>query len=469
MNSFMDEKIFLNNSTSVEIYNRFAKEIPIVDYHCHLKAKDIYDNIQFNNISEVWLSNDHYKWRLMRANGIDEKYITGCGSDKDKFEAWAETIERSIGNPLYHWTHMELSRYFDIHYPLTHENYESVWNQCNLIIQQKKMTPRFFISKSKVNYIGTTDDPFSDLKYHEYLRKENNHFVVIPTLRLDKIVKPTFDFLVELTKKYSHNINTLDDYLDFIFERFDFFKKNDCHSVDLGLERLEMKSFNKETDDIYLKLYNGEVLNTNEREELESKIVVKIMEKVYELDWVMQLHVGAEGSVNNRSKIDLGVGKGFDTIKDQNDIADNLLRLLNILNDDKKLPKLIYYNIDGNLNTVIQSILACFQFNEKGIKGKMQQGPAWWFQDNFEGNSKQLLNLSEQGTLMNFIGMTTDSRSFLSYVRHDYFRRILCNILGGWIEEGTMNGDPKFVRNLLEAICYNNAINYFNLTNNIGG
>lgn len=453
----------LKHEESKTIYKTFSEKLPIYDYHCHLKADDIYKNRAFSNISQIWLEKDHYKWRLMRSNGIQEKYITGNATDKEKFLAWAKTIERSMGNPIYHWVHMELEQVFGIKLPLNHKNADLIWEQANEQLGENGIRARDLIHKFSVKLIATTDQPLSDLHYHQLLREENNDFEVIPTLRVDALVMLTKEFLEMMGSHFGSSPKTLRAYLEQVDKIFDYFDKNACRSVDLGLPSINFKTISTDCQATFEKIESGTEISLFEQNDLQTYLTQEIMKRVFHKDWVFQLHFGAIGSVNENAKSRLGTGTGFDTMIDQDNISSPLIYLFNTLNNQNQLPKTILYNIDGSKNNVLQTVIGCFQENEQGIRGKIQHGPAWWMQDTLRGNRAQLLDLAEQGILMNFVGMTTDSRSFLSYVRHDYFRRILCDVIGEWVHYGEIPNDSELIQEMIEDICYKNAISYFRL------
>ncbi|MDR2977670.1 MAG: glucuronate isomerase [Streptococcaceae bacterium] len=461
---FENENFLLKNAEAARIYERFCKGLPIVDYHCHLKSYEIYKNVKFRNITELWLSKDHYKWRLMRANGIDEARITGSASEKEKFFAWAETIERCPGNPLYHWTHMELSEFFDITLPLNSKNAPLIWEKVNQQLGNQGLGARDFISKSNVISIATTDHPLSHLEYHKKIAASDFGVQVIPTFRMDNVLRvEKTSWFDEISASYQRNFSYLEEYLLFIKERIDFFDHLGCRSTDLGMGTLDWTPIQTEPENTFSQIRKGGKVSKLEMADLKTFILIELLGYISEKDWVFQLHFGAVGSVNEESKERLGLGKGFDTVTEQGNVSAPLLFLFNQLDRRKSLPKTILYNIDGAKNVVTESVMACFQNNEEAVRGKMQHGPAWWFQDTLRGNQRQLEDLAEQGILMNFIGMTTDSRSFLSYVRHDYFRRLLCSLLGTWIEAGEMPKDDDLIQRFIEDVCYKNALNYFKL------
>ena len=457
-----DESFLLSSEASKRIYSNFASDLPIIDYHCHLKPDEIYKNKKFENITDLWLKKDHYKWRLMRANGVDERVITGEGSDKEKFFAWAETIERCMGNPLYHWTHMELKTFFNIDEPLSRATAEAIWTKTNQQLGEQGLGARDFISQSNVKVIGTTDHPLSTLADHEKIAEQSFDFQVFPTFRLDNLFKVTDkEWFEEIKTSLGIEVNQFSDYLSFIQDRIEHFDCHGCKSADLGVGLVKWEPIETDTKASFSRIRAGQSISFKELTDIQTDLLLEILALLHEKSWVFQLHFGAVGSINNNAKKQLGTGTGFDMIVDQGNITQPLIYLFNELGNHGVLPKVILYNIDGTKNNVIESVLACFQENDKNIRGKMQHGPAWWFQDTLRGNRRQLEDLAEQGILMNFIGMTTDSRSFLSYVRHDYFRRILCDCLGTWIENGEMANDDELIQSFIEAVSYKNALDYF--------
>lgn len=457
-------EVLLKNFESARIYNDFCRDLPIVDYHCHLKPDEIYKDVRYENLTQLWLAKDHYKWRLMRANGIEEERITGCASDQEKFYAWAETIQRCIGNPVYQWTQMELERFFGITTILTRETAPMIWQKASEMLQKDEMSARGLIDASRVLLIGTTDDPRSDLKWHRLLAEDPNFSTrVIPTMRVDSLLRVEDSEIFEVIESDGKiNCRTLSEYLCWIETRIAYFDDQGCRSVDLGIGAVLFREVVSDPKATFVKLRQKDAkVSAIELADLKTTLVMEIIKRIAEKGWVFQLHFGALPSVNQEARRRLGTGTGFDTIADQGSVAEGLLFLFNRLNNQGCLPKTVLYNIDGNKNQVSESILAAFQANEEGIKGKMQHGPAWWFQDTLQGNRRQLEDFAEQGILMNFIGMTTDSRSFLSYARHDYFRRILCDLLSEWIEAGLMPKDDRLIKEFLEAVCWKNAADYF--------
>lgn len=446
----------LRNSKSKRYYQQFAGDLPIVDYHCHLKPEEIYKDVYFANITEMWLAKDHYKWRLMRANGVQEELITGDADDYDKFLAWAQTIQRCPGNPLYQWTKMELATFFGIEEPLNQENAAAIWEEANRQLGPQGLSVRKLLTQMKVKLVGTTDDPFSSLEWHQKLSEDDSfQLQVVPTMRIDRLTDP------QLVKKTEAFEGQLQDYLDLIVARMDYFQAMGCRAIDLGVGKIDWQPLTTDPEMTFGKIMKNEACQGNELQDLATFILMFILKETSQRNWVFQLHFGAVGSVNDEAKKRLGTGTGFDTITEQGNISEGLLYLFNQLNDQQSLPKTILYNIDSGKNQVVESIMGCFQANEAGIVGKMQHGPAWWFQDTYRGNRRQLEDLAEQGILMNFIGMTTDSRSFLSFTRHDYFRRILCDLVGEWVTDGLMPEDEKLIKAFIEDICYKNAARYF--------
>lgn len=459
----MNQNFLLRNEHSRRIYMDICRELPIVDYHSHLKADDIYNNRFYRDITEIWLEADHYKWRLMRANGIPEFYITGDASPKEKFEAWLKTLERAIGNPVYQWAHMEASFYFGIDQPLRFRDADSLWETMNAKLGPDGLRARDFLASAKVELVATTDQIICDLSTHQLIQDDPAISVkVVPTLRLDPVVSlQNRLFIDQIEVQSGVTIKDLDTYLIYIQRRMEFFRQMGCVALDLGIEYIPTKSNLTNPNRSFNKILTGQSISTEEQNDLTYYLIVETMKRAHAYDWVYQVHIGATPSVNQLLRDRLGMGKGYDALLDQTHVASDLIVLLNSLSSINALPKMVFYAVDATLNHAIQNVIASFQNNEKGIRGKLQFGPAWWFQDTQSGNTKQLIDTAEQGILANFIGMTTDSRSFMSFVRHDYFRRILCSIIGTWMEEGAVVDEAMLIE-ILNDICYNNAKAYFN-------
>lgn len=464
MKKFMDENFLLHNQTAIELFHNVAKELPIIDFHCHLSPKEIYENKKFKNITEVWLYGDHYKWRLMRANGIDEKYITGDGSDYDKFVAWAKTISIAIGNPIYHWTHLELKRYFGIDELLNEENADMIWKKANQVLNSDNFGARDIIKRSNVEVICTTDDPADTLEYHLKLKEDQSFDVkVYPTFRPDKgvnIDKETFlPWIENLSKVWGNDIKTYDDLLNAFKDRAEFFHSVGCRFSDHAIDDLLFgKTTKEEVEIIFSKALNGEKLTIDEVAKYKSYTLYYLGKIYSKLGWAMQLHLNAYRNNNTKMFKKLGPDTGYDSIND-NKVSYFLVNFFDWLAEEDALPKTILYSLNPKDNYPLATIMGSFQGN--GIKGKMQLGAAWWFNDSKDGNIEQMKILANLGLLSRFIGMVTDSRSFLSYTRHEYFRRLLCNLIGEWVENGEFPYDMNTLNKIVEDISYNNAKEYF--------
>ncbi len=461
MKEFMGKDFLLSNETAKHLYHDYAEKMPIIDYHCHISQKEIYDNKQFSTITEVWLGGDHYKWRQMRANGIDEKYITGDASDLDKFKAWAKTLSHLIGNPLYHWSHLELQRYFGIYEPLTEDNAEEIFNKCNEVL--KTLTVRKILEDSKVNIVCTTDDPCDDLATHKLLQEDKTmKTLVVPCFRPDKannIEKVDYlDYVKKLETASGMAIKSFKDLCAAIDSRIEFFASMGCRASDHALEYVMYEPASEEkVEEIFAKRLGGEMV-TRKEELIFKTAFMRHLASVYtKKGWAMQLHYGCKRD-NNKKMFDiLGPDTGYDTINNyapSSEMAD----FLNSLNVEGNLPRTIIYSLNPNDNAAIVTTMNCFQGD--GIKGKLQHGSAWWFNDHKKGMQEQMETLANDGMLANFIGMLTDSRSFLSYTRHEYFRRILCDFIGTLVENGEYPNDDKVLKEIIEDISYNNAVNY---------
>lgn len=467
LKKFMDENFLLSNKTAIELYHNYAKNMPIIDYHCHIDPKEIYENKKFNNITEVWLYGDHYKWRAMRCNGIDEKYITGDGSDYDKFLAWAKTIPMSIGNPLYHWTHLELQRFFGIYEPLDEDTAPAIWKKANELLSGEGFRARDLITKSKVETICTTDDPTDTLEYHIKLKEDESFNVnVLPTFRPDKGIEINLDGFVSWVKKLEGileiTISNYDEFLNAFDSRVRYFHSVGCRIADHGIDGTVVYADTSKEDAaaIFAKALNGEVVSLDEEKKYKTYTLTHVFKLYHELGWAMQLHIAALRNNNNRMFEKIGPNTGFDSINDES-IAYPLSRLLDSVDKENSLPKTILYTLNPKDNYVLGAMIGNFQ--GEGIPGKMQFGAAWWFNDNKDGMIEQMKALANLGLLGRFVGMLTDSRSFLSYTRHEYFRRIACNLIGEWVENGEVPGNIKLLKTVVEGICYNNAKEYFNI------
>lgn len=459
------EDFLLKTETAKRLYN-VAKDMPIIDYHCHINPQEIYEDRKFKSITQIWLGGDHYKWRLMRSNGVDENEITGDADDYTKFLRFAEMLPKAIGNPMYHWCHLELKRYFGFDGILNGDTAKEVYDLCNKKLQNEDMRVRSIIEKSNVKMIGTTDDPIDNLKWHKLL-KEDETFktLVCPTFRPDKAVnidKPGFvDYIKELSKVSQIEIKTIDDVKDALLKRLDFFCEMGCRATDHGLDYIVYEpTTGFAANDIFKKAMNGERITRQEADMYKTELMLFLGEKIAEKGIVMQLHYGAQRNTNSKMFEKLGADTGFDCISVKN-CGEALTGFLNALNKKDKLPKTIIYSLNPNDNELIDTVLGCFQGTE--VAGKIQHGSAWWFSDTKSGMEAQIKSLANLSLLGNFVGMLTDSRSFLSYTRHEYFRRILCNIIGDWVENGEYPEDYETLENIVKDISYNNAQKYFNI------
>lgn len=465
MRKFMDDNFLLLNDPAEKLYHEYAKELPIYDYHCHLDPKEIWEDKKYKNLAEVWLYGDHYKWRAMRSNGISEEYITGDKSDYEKFLAWSKTISNCIGNPLYHWTHLELKRYFGIEDLLNENTAESIWNRCNEMLRGHDFSTRALIKKSKVKMIGTTDDPLDPLIYHEKIMAEGKMKAkVLPTFRPDKaleITKEGFkEWVTSLSKVTQKPIKSYSDLLDALIERIYYFHKNGCRISDCSMDYVPFKEATiDEINSIFVKVLNNEAIGPEEEEKYKTYTLTHLGRTYALLNWTMQLHIGTLRNNNTRMFERLGADSGFDSINDY-PIAKPLSRLLDALDRNNSLPKTILYTLNPKDNYVIGSMIGNFQGD---TPSKIQFGSGWWFNDQKDGIVRQMKDLANLGLLSHFVGMLTDSRSFLSYTRHEYFRRILCNLVGKWVVDGEVPNDMELLGNMIENICYYNAVNYFGI------
>lgn len=463
----MDENFLLQNETAVKLYNDFAKNMPILDYHCHILPKEIAEDKMYNDITEIWLGGDHYKWRAMRSNGVDEEYITGSKSNKEKFFKWAETMPYCIGNPLYHWTHLELKRYFGVDKPLSADTAEEIWTVCNKKLQTPEFSAKNIIRKSNVNALCTTDDPLDSLEYHLEIKNDKNFGVkVLPAFRPDKVINihKTEDFLnwiTSLAQVTDSDIKNLNSLLAALEQRIDFFHDSGCRLSDHGLDNIDYcECTDSKVNIILKKVLNGNSITEIESAQYKTKILLFFGEQYAKRNWVMQYHIGVTRNNNTRMFNELGADTGFDAVGDFN-FAQNLPRLLDALESKNMLPKTILYNVNPKDNFVMGTIIGCFQ--NSSIPGKIQFGSGWWFNDQKDGILQQMICLANLGILGRFIGMLTDSRSFLSYTRHEYFRRIFCNLLGEWIENGEYPYNEKYLKNIIEGVCFNNINKYLDI------
>ena len=464
MKPFMDKDFLLDNDVAKHLYHDYAAKMPIVDYHCHLSPKEIYEDIKFDNITQVWLGGDHYKWRQMRSNGVEEKYITGDATDREKFQKWAETLEMAIGNPLYHWSHLELQRYFGYTGYLSGDTAEEVWNIANEKLAQPDMSARGLIKNSGVTVLCTTDDPVDSLEWHEKIAADETFDVkVLPAWRPDKAVaieKPDYlEYIAKLGKAADIEIECINCLKNALSKRIDYFHERGCIVSDHGLDFvMYYPADKKEVNTIFKKRLAGEEITNEEALKFKTYILQFMGEKYSEKGWVMQMHFGVRRDLNKKIFASLGPDAGIDSINDNVPVG-QMAQFLNALAEKDKLPKTILYSLNPNDNAAIGTIMGAFQ--DSSCAGKIQHGSAWWFNDNKTGMTDQMISLANLGLLGNFVGMLTDSRSFLSYTRHEYFRRIMCNLIGSWVENGEYPNDDKVLKKIVEGISYNNAMKYF--------
>jgi glucuronate isomerase len=464
MGSFMNENFLLNGDTAQNLYHNYAKDMPIIDYHCHLSPKEIYENKRFNNLTDAWLYGDHYKWRAMRSNGIAEEYITGNASDYEKFEAWVRTVPMTMGNPLYHWSHLELQRFFGVEEIIKESNTAIIWDKVNTALNGEGFGARDFIEKSNVKVICTTDDPTDTLEYHIKL-KEDVSFIgkVLPSFRPDKgleINRTTFvPWVKKLEKIAEQSVSNLEQLLTALEKRIIFFHSVGCRISDHALDYVPYAETTKEAvTAIFAKALAGNVVDLEEEKQYKTYILLFLGKMYAKLNWTMQLHINASRNNNTRMFQTIGPDTGYDSINDS-PLAFPLGKLLDSLDREDTLPKTILYSLNPNDYPVLATLMGSFQGG--GIPGKMQFGSAWWYNDTKEGMLEQFKTLANIGLLSRFVGMLTDSRSFLSYTRHEYFRRLLCNLFGEWVDNGEAPDDRELLGQIIQGICYNNAKDYF--------
>jgi glucuronate isomerase len=465
MKNFLDQDFLLETNTAKTLYHNFAAKLPIIDYHCHLPPNQIADDSNFKNLTQIWLYGDHYKWRAMRANGIPEKYITGDASDYEKFEKWAETVPYTLRNPLYHWTHLELQRYFDVYDILSPATARKIYDECTAKLQTPEYSVRRLIQKMNVESIGTTDDPLDDLLSHQKIKADGFSVKVLPSFRPDKAmnadnVPELNSYIKKLAIISGQAITNFNQFLDALKGRHDFFAQHGCTVSDHGLEQLYCEEYtDAEIEGIFSKILNQQVLTSAEVLKFKSCMLINLAVWDHEKGWVQQYHVGALRNTNTRLLDQLGPDTGFDSIGDFSQAA-GLSKFLNKLDSTNRLTKTILYNLNPADNEMLAAMAG--NFNDGTIAGKIQFGAAWWFLDQKHGIIDQINSLSNMGLLGRFIGMITDSRSFLSYPRHEYFRRILCNLIGNDVENGELPADTEWLGKMVENICYFNALKYFN-------
>ena len=465
--NFITEDFLLHSKAAKTLFHEYAKDMPIFDYHSHLPPEQIANDVKFENITQVWLYGDHYKWRLMRTFGINEEYITGDKSDYDKFISWSRTVPYTIRNPIYHWTHLELKDYFGISdRVLNPKNADYIYKKCNDLLQTDDFTVKNLLKRFNVKIVCTTDDPTSNLEYHKKIKEAKFEIKVLPTFRPDKGMavesSKVFNEWVDILESVTNTtINNYDTYISALKERHNYFHDIGCRLSDHGMETIFAENYSdSEISDIFRKIRAGNELGYNEILKFKSAIMIEFGVMDYEKNWTQMLHIGAMRNNNSRMFRSLGPDAGFDSIGDYK-VARSLSTFLDILDNDDQLPKTILFNINPKENGTLASMVGNFQ--DGTIPGKIQYGPAWWFLDTKIGMTNQINILSDMGMLSKFVGMVTDSRSFLSYPRHEYFRRILCNLLGEEIEKGEIPNDLELIGNIVKDICYNNAKNYFGI------
>lgn len=464
MKDFMDEEFLLSSPTAKTLFHNYADKMPIIDYHCHINPQEIAENRKFENITQVWLGGDHYKWRMIRSNGVGEKYITGESTDREKFQKFAEALPKAIGNPLYHWTHLELKRYFGYDGVLNGDTAEEVWNLCNEKLKTDALSVRGIIEQSNVKLICTTDDPVDSLQWHKAIQQDKSFQVrVIPAWRPDKIMnieKPTFAQYVEsLAKASGTEIHKMADVYAALRKRLDFFGEMGCKASDHGINYVMYNPASETAvEAIFEKGLSGLAPTVEEVDQYKYAVLTFLAREYAKRGWVMQLHYGTNRDTNTVMFQKLGPDTGFDTIATHN-VAQGLIKFMDSLYQTGELPKTVIYSLNPNDNQMIDTVLGAFQGTEAA--GKIQHGAAWWFNDTKTGMLDQMTSLANLSVLGNFIGMLTDSRSFLSYTRHEYFRRILCNLIGSWVENGEYPWDEKALGQMVQDISYNNANSYF--------
>ncbi len=464
MKKFMDKDFILSTKTAARLFHEYAEDVPVLDYHCHINPEEIAHDRKFDNITQVWLGGDHYKWRFMRSCGVEEKYITGDASDHDKFIAWATVLGKAIGNPLYHWSHLELQRYFGYDGILNADTAESVWKLCNKKLKSPKMSVRNIIKQSNVTLICTTDDPVDALNFHDEIREDKTFKVqVLPAWRPDKamnIEKPAYiDYLSKLSGVSGVKITSFESLIEALKARLDFFAGKGCCVSDHALEYVMYNPASpSEIEEIFKKRLNGALPSKEDELKFKTEFMLAMGREYCKRNWVMQLHYGCKRDNNTRMFDRLGPDTGYDCINTETSSV-GLADFLNALEKESALPKTILYSLNPADNESIGTVLGCFQ--DSSAVAKIQQGSAWWFNDNKIGMENQIKSLANLGNLSGFVGMLTDSRSFLSYTRHEYFRRILCNVLGEWVENGEFPEDYKTLETIVKDISYNNAVRYF--------
>ena len=477
MKAFMDKDFLLETETAKHLFHDYAEKLPIVDYHCHISPQEIYENRRFDDLAQVWLggenpdgtfAGDHYKWRLMRSNGVSEDYVTGSQPGLDRMRKFSEALELAIGNPMYHWCNLELRKFFDYHGCLSPASVDEIWETCSQKLRtEDTMTVRGLIQKANVAMIGTTDDPIDSLEWHKKIAEDPSISTkVCPSFRPDKAVNIHKEGFVDYMKKLADSVgksslNSVEEVCDALVTRLEFFASVGCRASDHGLDYVPFRTASMdEINAIYKKAMDGQTVSVEEAEKYQTVLLLHLGRAYHRLDIVMQLHYSCLRNVNERAFRRLGADTGYDMIN-QNTCGGNIAQLLSALEETGECPKTILYSLNPVDNAQLGTLLGCFQSPE--LPGKIQHGSAWWFNDTKTGMEEQMKSLANLGLLGNFVGMLTDSRSFLSYARHDYFRRIFCNLVGNWVENGEYPNDEAALKKIVEGVCYYNAVRYFNL------
>ena len=464
--SIIKDDFILRNETAKRLYHKYAQNLPIIDYHCHINPQEIYENKKFDNITQIWLGGDHYKWRAIRSNGVEENEITGNADDRVKFQRFAEMLPKAIGNPMYHWTHLELKRYFGYDGILNKDTAEDVWQLCNSKLCEDSMSVKSIIKNSNVEMIGTTDDPIDSLEWHKKIKEQGDcTAVVAPSFRPDKAVnieKAGFkEYIEKLGLASGIEIKTVEDVKKALISRLDYFCELGCKATDHGLDyAVYSPADHSEVENIFNRAMSGEQISLQDAEKYKTEILLCLGKEYAKRNIVMQIHYGVQRNTNTRMFEAIGPDTGFDCISVK-DCGIAITGFLNALDSQELLPKTILYSLNPHDNELLDTIIGCFQGSEAA--GKIQHGSAWWFSDTKTGMEAQLKSLANLSLLGNFVGMLTDSRSFLSYTRHEYFRRILCNLIGEWVENGEYPDDEQQLGELVQDICYYNAKRYFGL------
>jgi len=465
-NSFITDDFLLHSEAAKTLYHNYAKTQPIFDYHCHLSPKDIAEDRQFENLTQIWIEGDHYKYRAMRANGIDEKYITGDASDYEKFLKWADTVPNTLRNPLYHWTHLELKNYFGITTLLDSNSAETIYNEATALLKKPEYSIRNILLKMNVKVVGTTDDPTDDLQYHKKIKNDNFEIKVLPSFRPDKATEiekgqAFVEWIKKLEQSVGFSIPDFSKLIQALNNRHDFFHEMGCRISDHGHTTFYGENFtDEEVNSIFQNALQGKSPSDLEVNKYKSAVLFELASMNKAKSWAQQFHVGAIRNNNAKMLQELGPDQGFDSLGDLN-MADNMSKFFGKLSKNDALTKTIVYNLNPRDSGMFASMSA--NFNDGKIAGKMQYGAAWWFLDQKDGMENQLNVLSNFGLLSRFVGMVTDSRSFLSFPRHEYFRRILCNVLGDEIQKGELPNNMQLIGTMVENICYKNAVAYFEI------